>query len=370
MNKILFISHSSGGGGAEIVLLEVIKILNNNYNLTVVFPNNNKNFLSNEVQNFNIKTLNLKLPLLFKEPLKKTIKSFIRKGIPSTISLYKYIKKNNIEFVYSNTSVNYIGAFICILAKKKHFWHIHELANNDSILPHKCFDFILAFLLKKSTLIFISKGVKESFFKRFNLKEGEVEYKIIYNPLKNLNLNKSVINNKNIAIGCVGTFSENKNQKALIETFVKLIKEFPNIILKLAGVGNIQGASEIINNRLDSKNYKLFNYIDSQAIYEELDILVVPSFNESWSLTAIEGATAGLIPLITNTSSISEIFKEPDNAFFFDPFLEEDLYLKLKYILSNFLILKDKITKNNSILLLNLNFNQQFQDSIIKLFKK
>lgn len=181
MKKIMMISHSTHGGGAETVFYKTVETLKKQHLLTIIV-NSNKGVLFEKLKNkeFEIEEIN------FFSLNNSLIKFLIRLIFFNSISIFKLIKvvkKKKIDCIYTSTIVNYIGALVAIILKKKHIWHIHEMNNPGYQWINPKLDFIIRYFFKNSKMIFISEGVKSSWLKRFNLTEEEIEYEIIYNKI-------------------------------------------------------------------------------------------------------------------------------------------------------------------------------------------
>lgn len=367
MKKILMISHSSRGGGAEIIFLKTADALKKN-TLKIIF-NSKEGFTVKkaETKKFDIEIIN---NFILNTSVVKVIVRFIFWNSVSIFKLMKIIQKEKFDYIYSGSIVNYIGGIAAILTRKKHVWHIHEMDNVGYQWFNPKFNFLVRYIFKYSTVIFVSDGVKNSWLKRLSLKESDLEYEIIYNPIKKLNKKKDYFNakNKKITIGCAGGFCKNKNQKFLIETFIELQKKYDNIFLKLAGDEVVNEGKRLIENKISKKKYSLYDYTDISIFFSKIDILVVPSYSEAWPLVAIEAASFGLIPVLTTEGSINELLKESENAFYINPYNSTELYEVLENIIINYDRLKSSISNNNKKLLEKCEFNKKFEKRINSIF--
>lgn len=116
------------------------------------------------------------------------------------------------------------------------------------------------------------------------------------------------IENK-FVIGHVGRFSPVKNHFFIIDIFAKIKKEFPQTILLLVGDNSnlyaYDGYVKRIHERV--KSYGLENDIiftgeceNSAEIYQGMDLFLLPSLTEGFSLVTLEAQVSGLPCIISN----------------------------------------------------------------------
>ena len=92
---------------------------------------------------------------------------------------------------------------------------------------------------------------------------------------------------------------------------VKAVKNIPELKLKVFGDGILK--DEIITLIGDSKNIELLPPIDHQKLaqeYKQAGAIVLPSINEGFGLTLVEGAASGCFPLATSDGGMVEIIEQ------------------------------------------------------------
>lgn len=365
--NILMISHSSNGGGAEIVFLKIVNILKELHKVTVCLPEK-KGFLFEQLKNDKkIKVIIISNFSLNNNVIKLIIRMFLF-NIFSIFKLILYIKKENIEIVYSSTIINYIGGITCKLLGIKHIFHIHEMDNIGYTWVSNINKLLIKKIIKNSNTIFLSNIIRKSWLKKFDIEEESIESIVVYNPLKNLKLKSKEKKLNRLVIGCAGTFCRNKNQRLLIETFIRLKEKYPNIFLKLAGEGNLKGAIPIIKNRLLDHDYEINNYINIEDFFNEIDIFVLPSFSEAWPLVIFEALSMEIMCIASKESSLNEILKNEKNILYFNPYDSDELYFKLEKVIKNFKEIESKMKIENNKILKEYNFNDNFEEKIKKIF--
>jgi len=146
----------------------------------------------------------------------------------------------------------------------------------------------------------IYNGIDIEEFKNQCVLENENEYKLA-------NLARS-LNDKIIL--CAAELHERKGQKFLIEAMKKIIAEFPNAILALAGEGSRRKFYEKL--ALPIKNNVVFlgRRKDIAKLMTVSDVFVLPSVREAFGLVILEAAVAGVPTVATRVGGIPEIIED------------------------------------------------------------
>ncbi len=99
-----------------------------------------------------------------------------------------------------------------------------------------------------------------------------------------------------LVVGHVGRISYVKNHKFLIEIFYEIKKQNPDAVLLLAGVGEkeTEVRSQVHALGLDSQVHFLGSRSDVNALYQAMDVFVMPSFFEGIPMVGIEAQISGL----------------------------------------------------------------------------
>jgi glycosyltransferase involved in cell wall biosynthesis len=290
------------------------------------------NYLTDFFNSLCLKVFSLNLSnknLGFRDYLNIFIKSFY---------LAKWIKRNKIDIVHSH---DFFSAFITrisvLISKyflfynpKRNFITLHNTLNWLT-KTHNIINKILSFNTDK--IICVSSSVYE--FSKQTDKISDNKYIVIYNGI-DTNLFKNYLNQyRNIRlelgfndehklIGNVSTFSIRKGHIYLLESFNKLIKEFPN--LRLVLVGSIRDHETHIYNNLISyiDENNLGNYVvildtrnDIYKIYNILDYYVMPSIVEGFGLALAEAMASELICIGSDIPAFNEIITNNENGFLF-----------------------------------------------------
>lgn len=159
-----------------------------------------------------------------------------------------------------------------------------SFGNEGNFIKRKLVKIVMNKALKKSDLIiYISRAVKNSFEKVFNIKNKN--NLIIYNgiPDKFFNVSRKVKSDKNIInIGFVGRLEDIKGVNVLIDAFAKVYANYHNVKLIITGNGR-----EEANLKKMVDNYHINNAVrftgrknDIIPILDEINIFAYPSICE------------------------------------------------------------------------------------------
>lgn len=247
--------------------------------------------------------------------------------------LKKYVKKNKIDLIDTNTAVVFPGAVVAKRKKIKSVWHIREIISND--LENK----VISFLMNRYSDVIIanSKSTANS------LRVPQAKVKVIYNAVDTKNIDKIVGTDKQktITIGMAGRINRWKGQKLFIDAAEILAKKIDNICFVIAG-SSYKGEEYIENELKDYVLQKKLNNIISftgqvdnmDEFYQTLDIFVLPSIKpEPFGLVVIEAMEFEIPVVATNHGGPTEIIKDGVNGFLVDYHDPKDLSGTLEKLL-------------------------------------
>ncbi|MBU1043053.1 MAG: glycosyltransferase family 4 protein [Candidatus Omnitrophica bacterium] len=328
--RILFVSHSTNFAGAEQYLYDLISSFDSSceYKVYVCCPYIGDSSLYLKLlalKDVEVVIINYKWALFSRvRPLRMFVNLFNQ--FFSSFKLARYIKKNRIAIVYSNTSVILCGALAAFITGTHHIWSIHESIND------KKFIFGLSsyrWLLNKcaAKVIFNSESIKSE-FKIL----GQINSEIIYNGLDfdnyesqvednvdSITLAENLINKQEFYLGCVGSIAEHKQQLELIKAMPLLLKVKPLVKLRLIGqVANVDYKNKcdayIVENNLQ-EYVEFIDFMDQKSeIYSFMDILIVPSAKEPFGRVVVEGLFFKKIVIAANVGGIPEIIVSGNNG--------------------------------------------------------
>ena len=218
MSKRILIFHSSNDlYGASKILLQVINQLKKNgYEIHVCLPY--KGSLDQLIDNKNIKTIHFNFGVLRRKYF--NILGLINRVFLIFNSIYKinrYVKGNNIDLIYTNTSIILSSGISAYMCKVPNYIHIHEIPNN------KFYTKIMGLMISRfsSKIIVVSKSVKNHWSKYITK-----PMTLIYNGIPNIqvqNITKSYT--KKIKFLTIARLLPYKGHKYILNIAKSLIKK-------------------------------------------------------------------------------------------------------------------------------------------------
>lgn len=301
MKKILNIIESSETGGAENVFLNLIN--NNPKKYKPYIGLLYRGWLYDEIIKAGYK------PILF-----PSNGSFDYKLVYSLIT---FIKGHNIDIIHSHlfgiSIYTSIAARLCGIPSITTIHGVGDIDSNDNFSKAK-----VAILSKfSSKIVFVSNSLLKNLSN--NYKFSKKKTTVIYNGI---NLKK--FDNKNaislrgkfgfckddIIIGAVGDLRPPKGYDILIKAIMKLSPDIPNLKVLIAGSKTLLYPKliDMINEYKLEKIFKFIGFYEEvQNIYKTIDIYILPSISEGFSLTTVEAMASGLPVIATKCGGPEEI---------------------------------------------------------------
>ena len=182
---------------------------------------------------------------------------------------------------------------------------------------------------------------------------------------------KSVDKNQT-TITFMGRLGERKGTYDLLEAFIRLSKEIPEVELLLGGDGNIEGVKELVDKKGLSDRIHVLGWISGPQklkVFAKTDIYALPSYNEGLPVSILEAMASGVPIISTPVGGIPEAVIEGRNGFLVQPGDIDTLYLRLSELC------RDKQLRQNmgreSIQLITQKFDiQNLIDDLITIYKK
>lgn len=169
------------------------------------------------------------------------------------------------------------------------------------------FKFMMNFVKKADHIIVISKSTKSDLINLLNIPKEKisivypgVNHKQFY-PIKRKK-------NKKITIGILGGLVKRKNAKILLKVAEKLRDE--NVLFKIAGKGEDLIQLVRIKKELNLKNIEFSGFIPEKKLnefYNSLDLFILPTIYDGFSLPGLESMAAGCPIISSNTSALPEV---------------------------------------------------------------
>ena len=330
--KKILISHSSNDYyGASKVLISILNILiKKGYEVHLFLPNDG--------------------PLNDNEVVKKTKLKILRMGvfrkkylnifglinrlyfiINSSLYIKNYIKKNQIDFIYTNTSTLISPLIAAQFTGTPSTFHIHEIPISNTIYAR----FIIAFVnFSSSEVICVSKSVYDFWIKN-GLKKSKA--KIIHNGFKLKKSKSKILKNDKIVFTSISRIIPYKGHSLLIRIFEILCKKNENIYLQIVGDTLPEYQKYLNELKLDIKKRNLNKKIkflgfrqDVISILDKSNFFIHAPLSPDPFPTVIFEAIKCETPVITNSlGGAYEILDEGKNGLIIKNDLVEESVKKI-----------------------------------------
>ncbi len=288
---ILHIIENLGRGGAETMLVEVLKKLQEYNNVVVTFTDVNH----------------------FKEKIACTkhynleVTSIIY--LPFAISkLKKIIKETNADAVHSHL---YWPTLLARFSVPKKIPLLTTIHNFIASVPHYKKGYMrfldsASYKLRPSVIIGVAEGARKEYFDFLKLTphQSYCLYTFVNPELFNLQFTKADNSSSTFKLVTLASLSYQKNHIFLINAFEQLKNE--NIELHIYGSGKLQKELEMAISKTGSK-VKLMGQINNASqTLPHYDLYVMASYFEGFSLSVLEAMAMQLPLLLTNIPSFKE----------------------------------------------------------------
>lgn len=343
-HKILFMMPAMLNGGAEKVLIDILKHFDyNKYNVSLLLECKEGPYINDipdEVELIYLHKKNLwierlyrymillhckwlvyqilcRLPLLWslKGRHFDTIVSFMEGMAVKMHSYISYKADRNISWVH-------------IDFKKKH-WSLDFFSNEQD--EYGCYQ-------KMDKIIFVSRDAKDRFKEIFKFDDNKFE--VVYNlidcdEIKTLANSKNVRKNK-FTICMVGRLNQQKRYDRALEVARKLKETGYNLEFWILGDGEQMTRLRDKVKEYDLEDYFLLKgFIKPPYPYmKQSDILLISSESEGFSLVACEAFCLGVPVVSTKTSGPTELIKSSRAGLLVNENID-DIYMGLKYMIDN-----------------------------------
>lgn len=334
-----------GGGGVENVVYNLsIQLAKKNHEIYIFSSSINKKESIEKYGNINIfrykKSFQIgrspvSLDLLHK-PLKTIKKLDIVHAhlgnLPAPVIAYRYAKKKKRPLVitYHGEPIHTYGSPLRQLGVlfQRMYYTDKLLSNADRIIALSENSINQSHFLRKyrDKIRVIPNGINLDDY-NIELSKEECRKKI------NVPLDKHVI----LFVGSLVKF---KAVDILFKAMKQIIKTIPDSYLIIIGDGPLRTHLEAQAKKNDIDKYVRFvgtiNDTSLKAVYyKSSDIFILPSLVECFPIVLLEASATGIPLLVSNLESLKAIIRDDHNGVFFNTGNENDLALKIMYLLQN-----------------------------------
>ena len=332
MKKILFISHLSNVGGAELTLLDIaLEFKYKNYDITVGIPDT-KGDLNKYLDHYQIHYKVTKLPMLRShESEEKDIKNYYN----TYVKFRRDMEREKFTLIITNTSTIPWGAMLAQDLEIPHAWLIRESSPLDHNLSSRHDNVCTpSYILEHSNKVYIPsiKSGINWFGNNFGINK---QIKTLYTTplserIKEFKINKKNFHKPILIIGIVTNFEYFKNMKLLFSIIEQWEMEECQFVIY--GTGSMrQIMMDTIKKAKSNLQIEYLGHTQKiDNVYNNIDLVVSLNSNEAFGRTLSEGAYFGCVPVYPCKSSFSERFTESHTGLSFEDDSVESFFIKIK----------------------------------------
>jgi glycosyltransferase involved in cell wall biosynthesis len=336
--RVAFVSHLSDLTGAPRCLLLILKIIDREYFEPIaICPGHGD--LVKKIRDLGIPVIIInKFPpprclAVMKNPLYFLLKILYR--IFYAVRLFFVFKKSNINVVFLNTLLSSGATIAARLNGLPIITYIHEYIIRFQ-LTSKIRRWVVLNVAQHT--ISVSKATQDlairygaNYNKTSVIYPSIDEAELITNKSLNIGLIRERwgINQNDIIFGSVGVLIEGKGFLDLINAIPNVLKQIDNCFFVIAGGLPLHKDESDVHftELMDSviklgieKRVKFLGYMaDMSTFYKVIDVLIIPSHEESFSLVAIEGMYMGKPIIASNVGGLKEIINPGVNGILVTP---------------------------------------------------
>lgn len=328
MSHILFISHARGVHGAEAVMVQAVKAcVSRGARVTIVVPSIVKdeglNAALSDIQGLQM------LALPYRAGGEDMLRTHLvrRYNIPALLRLKRFVERENVDVIYSNTTITILGAELARRTHRKHVWHWHEPVDERFGWHFTMKEYYQDLVKITDSIVCISHRQQAEWEQALEMKLAQAH--VVYNPIKQIAFTPATRHafHRGGNIGFIGKFEERKNIGTLLRAFEAVHLKESNTKLFLCGA--IDEKDRIYIESLTEMREPLLTIQpqtnDVASFYNGIDILVLPSWKETMPLVVLEAMQAGVCVLQTNQSGMSELLEDEVETLFFSPEKPDEL---------------------------------------------
>ncbi len=300
--KILLISHSSNLYGAERCLIDLAEgLVRSGHIFSVLCPA--PGLLSKELGKLKIPVYYMTFPGIGKGGFKQVL-LFLLRFFPAVIRLSRWMKKQKVKIVYSNTINALYGPIAAKLIGVRSIWHIHEVKPKNVFLIKMAGVIINLF---SSEAIFNSRATMRAFSKH-----PQSNWHVVYNGIEIKNYYGKKDYAADFIIGFAGQMVENKQPTRFLHAFSETKKQIANIQGIMAGDGSLLPKIRLLAEELAIADDIIFTgYLtDLAPFYATIDVLVLTSDHEAFGRVILEAMSFGRAVIAADVGGVSELVED------------------------------------------------------------
>lgn len=322
--KILFISRTLRGGGAERFISTFVNyMIDNNYDVEILLYEEHTDdyYLSSNVKKY-------LMPSRGESKLDKIYRN---------LDMYRMLRDIRPDYIIPFVDTVVICAYLAnLFLKSKFIYTVRVSPWHEEIIGTKFKNFMRSIIAKKADAIMIQTEEQGLYFPiKYQQKVFVVPNPV---PQKFISLKKETYNDSIASVCMLGRLDKQKNIPLAIKAFRKLSQWYPDIRLNIYGEGI---ETEYINSLIKEVGLQNICYLKGRTsnvekVLSESDAFLMTSDFEGLPNSLIEAMAMGL-PCISSACQTgpSDLIQDGENGYLFEPNNLDALVRKLKMLLDN-----------------------------------
>lgn len=315
--RILFLVGATNVYGAEIAMLNVMRGLKKRcYEVHCIASGWSDGDFASRLQSEGISFSKLKLGFIYATKFLWTLDTLWH--YPGALSGFFRIRKSfKPDYVY-HLSCRTIIMLYPFISKRNTIHHVED------VIPKTIMNSIFYGLAEKKVSKFIaaSDQVRKSLV---SLNVPDARIAVVLNGVSNSPQHDVPVEGRfthRFTIGIVGQVIERKGHVVLIEALNILKQQKYDFECLIIGSGNdryIEKVRRLIEERGLAENVRWIDYLEDQStIYQDLDVLAVPSYDDACPLVALEASLRGIPTIASRVGGLPEIVQDGVTGFLFE----------------------------------------------------
>ena len=263
--------------------------------------------------------------------------------VSAFFSYILFLKKVNPDIVHMNVPTDRNGILrefailrINKLFRKKIIVHLHGGEFLMKVPQSRMLTYMFKKILSKADKVLaLSEIERQGLSDLYNFDEAEVLYNGVDTDLRYKVVDKEKGDKINILF--LGRIHETKGVLDMIKVFDQLYRE-KSFKFILCGTGSlVEYAVDSLSSLMkDDFVYKgIVSGEDKHTAIYESDIFLLPSHFEGLPMSLLEVMAVGVVPVITNVGSVTDVVCDGENGIIIEKSNPENIYIKLKSLLEN-----------------------------------
>lgn len=264
--------------------------------------------------------------------------------LQSAHAIAELVQQHNIEIVHAHMGRDYL---VAALARRK-APSAKLVLTRHHYLPVRRNAIYRWLLESTSAVIAVSDSVRESVMERLALPPERVHTipnwidPVRFQPIERDAARALFRLQSNLAVACIGQLTQAKGQEEFIRAAARIAKMRSDVEFLIVGEESEQESFftehliELVESERLAQRMKFLGLVRHiPELLAAVDVVVVPSWDEGFSLVTIEAMAARKAVLASNVGGISGIIKDNHTGLLFQPRNVQSLSDKLLWLLSD-----------------------------------